>query len=308
METDLSVVIPTFKRKNSLFKLVSCLAMQKDIKLEVLIVDQNPYDFFSSEELLLLQNVKVIKQATPNVSLARNYGFLSSSSKYVLFIDDDLVPEEDFCQRGLNILKQHPQIRCFSPNVYSDLGIEKSIQNAKMLFTGGTVGNNLISISETISAAIFFERSYYFESGGFDPYLFAFAKAAEDQEFFIRMRKKSMTLWYALDLQLFHDENEAGGCEMRSQDYWITRRKCIMSWALRYRVHGSKKGKLSIVEVYKLLRSAILNRLALSKGPVHWFWNLFYLIEALQESGKFYELNKFKYENSEGFLTNHLFY
>ena len=56
-----------------------------------------------------------------------------------------------------------------------------------ILAPGEMITKDIYIISDIISAAIFFIKDSFFRSGGFDYLLFEYAKAAEDQEFFLNM-------------------------------------------------------------------------------------------------------------------------
>ncbi|MBK6479806.1 MAG: glycosyltransferase family 2 protein [Saprospiraceae bacterium] len=48
--TDLTVIIPTFNRKESLFRLLDALRSQQQVTLEIIIIDQNSSSHFSEDE------------------------------------------------------------------------------------------------------------------------------------------------------------------------------------------------------------------------------------------------------------------
>lgn len=290
MSATLSVIIPTFKRLNSLQRVLGLLLNQETIAPEIIVVDQNPPGFFDGATEQLLKRVKHLRLEHPNASTARNTGFRESSSPYILFIDDDLVPETDFCRKALDIFRQYPNIKCFSPLVYSEIGTADAISAArrkKIAYHPTT--NEIFSISDTISAAVFFERSYYEASGGFDEQLFDFAKTAEDQEFFLRMQKKKLVLWYIPGISIFHDEGVPGGCDLRTTGYWETRKKCMRAWAYRYRSHNAVTGKLSIPDLLRLSRSAFLNRAVLSSGLTAVGKQMKLMFEAISDSKRCFE-------------------
>jgi len=295
----LSVVIPTYKRTDSLKKLLDCLGKQEDIDLEIIIVDQNAPDFFTEAFLSKLTKFTYIHQSQPNASLARNNGFKISTAPYVLFIDDDLLPDPDFCIKGVTIFNNYPLVKCFVPMVYTEdekgLWIKKNKKKIKSAYPG----NDLIfSITDNISAAVFFERSYYKLSGGFDPYLFEFAKASEDVELFLRMQQNKLVLWFVSFLEIFHDEKSEGGCEMRTAGYWVSREKNARAMALRLRIHNKASGNLSIANIIQLSRSYIFNKAVLKSGLYTIIKEAKLLTNAIKESKIFYNKHKKYYSNN----------
>jgi GT2 family glycosyltransferase len=167
----------------------------------------------------------------------------------------------------MSVFRDYQSIPCFSPLVYNKEGQQLAVNQ----ITGKTIeflkeDPRIFSITDTISAALFFRREYFVKTGGFDPLLFEFAKTAEDQEFFLRMLIKGLTLYFVPFVEIFHDEEVAGGCELRTADYWLSREKCMKSWAYRHRIHHSPLGFLSARDLFQLSRSGFLNKEVLFSG------------------------------------------
>jgi glycosyltransferase involved in cell wall biosynthesis len=298
----LSIVIPTYKRTHSLERLLDCLLKQDNKDLEIIIVDQNPQGFFTPAFFIKLQQFVYVYQNRPNTSLARNNGFKASTAPYILFLDDDLIPEPYFCSKGISVFNDFPLIRCFVPLVYPENEKEIWISNIKKKIISEYPGNKLIySITDFISAAVFFERTYFGLSGGFDIHLFAFAKASEDVELFLRMQQRKLVLWFVSFLEIFHDETTSGGCEMRTAGYWITRKKNARAMAFRYRIHNKVRGKLSFTNIIQLSQSLIFNKKVLNSGICNMFKEIRLLSNSIKESRVFY--NEYKNLYSKEFVN-----
>lgn len=98
-ETDqpwLSLVLATFGRSDELTVVLDSLVKQTEQAFEIIVVDQNPDDrlipVINSFSGL---NIRHIRQATPNLSLARNRGLSEASGEWVGFPDDDCWYEAD---------------------------------------------------------------------------------------------------------------------------------------------------------------------------------------------------------------------
>ncbi len=280
----LSIVIPTYRRSKKLPQLLESLTTQTHQPHEILIIDQNPEqkapDWFPEFAAKLPLRIEFLVE--PNASSARNLGFKRSSGDVVLFVDDDLVAGSDFCERGMQRLRQFPEtVRCLCPVIL----VDGRITGTEMIdqASAGPVPE-LVKLRNSITAAVFFERQYFQQSGGFDELLFRFARTAEDQELFLRMLRRGMQFWLDRSLFIDHDENVPGGCELRSGDYWRSRERCINSWALRYRIHSEPAGKLTAKDSYYLFRSAFLNRGVLRSGPFAAAKNLMLFIKSIRKS------------------------
>lgn len=266
MSPEISIIIPTWRRQDSLRTLLQALRTQTGVNTEIIVVDQNAAGFLDP----LLQGFPAVKRlvlATPNVSDARNKGFLIATAPVILFVDDDLIPEADFCRRGLEVFRQHSEVNCFSPLVFNAQGRELPLKYATLAKIASLQADPAIFIiRETISACLFFRREYFIQSGGFDPLLFEYAKAAEDQEICLRMRLRGMDLYFVSSLPIFHDENVPGGCDLRSMEYWTFREKCMRSWAYRRMIHHRPPGGLSLGDWLGMAHSGFFNREGLSSG------------------------------------------
>ncbi len=264
MNFRLSVIIPTYKRTESLRRLL-CLLKQQTIEkdIEIIVVDQNEKDYLYKEiGPSILVDVQHIFQAEPNVSSARNSGAKHSNGNILLFLDDDVIIEPDFCEKGILLLNNNKNIKILSPTLLRSDEKAQDVLPKKItsdLFALSLKDKYLHATFFTISACTFYNRDTFLRSGGFDPYLFRFAKTAEDQEFFIRLIKTNFAVYLSKTISAIIDENVAGGCDLRTQDFWITREKCIKAWVYRYRVHNHNFGKLNIQDIAALCRHTFLN-------------------------------------------------
>lgn len=304
MIPQLSVIIPTYKRSDSLEKLIDCLNEQKNVLLEIIIVDQNKAGFFTGSLALKLSKLIHLKQSCPNASLARNTGFKKANAPYILFLDDDLVPDTSFCFNGISVFLKFPLIKSFIPLVFSEEGKKLAYNNSKRKFLKYYPENHeIFSITDSMSAAVFFERTYFFLTGGFDVHLFDFAKTSEDHEFFLRMKRKKMLLWFVPFVEIFHDDKIAGGCELRTSGYWETRKKCIRAMAYRHRIHKSPPGNLSISDLIQLVHSSVLNKKVISSGILNIVKEINLLLDSIKQSRYFFIEHKKQYSTtSVGFI------
>lgn len=300
----LSVIIPTYKRTDSLLRLIRLLQKQTIAgAIEIILIDQNENGFLEREiGISIISGVKRIKQEQPNASAARNAGSRYALGDVLLFLDDDLVPEADFCEAGLNFIKKFSFIECFTPWVRTDSNpSDGHIALSKVI---DKIDNELFVITDTISAALFIRKNSFLKSGGFDPFLFEFAKTAEDQEFFLRLPFKDIKLYYTTQVSVFHDEFQTGGCELRIFDYWVTREKCIKAWIFRYKIHNGRELTLTMLNYFFLMRSVFLNRIGLTSGVQFIFRQIKLFSKSLAETNHYLAGKVDYYRNP--LLINHL--
>ena len=260
-----TVIIPTYKRVDSLVRLIKKLQQQSiSDEVEILVIDQNHKIFLTeSLEKNVLASITLVHQTIPNVSAARNIGAIHSNGKYLLFLDDDVLPEPNFIEDGIHIMATN-NISCLTPVIYNELGVEHEI-NHRVQVTLEDVSPTLKIISENLSAAIFFEKSSFIRTGGFDPLLFDYVKSTEDQEFFLRASARNIPIYFDHTLIIFHAEETKGGCELRMEDEFINREKFIKGWCFRYRAHNGLSLNLRIYQGFKIYRASLFNSSILSK-------------------------------------------
>lgn len=99
----ISVCIATWKRKNMLCEIIELLEHQtmKESDYEIIVVDSNSPDGTSSKikKLMLIYKNIVYIQDAPNILAAkRNIGVKLSRSDIIVFMDDDVYPNNSFLE------------------------------------------------------------------------------------------------------------------------------------------------------------------------------------------------------------------
>jgi GT2 family glycosyltransferase len=115
--TELTIVIPTFRRREPLRRALAALAAQSvdGKRFEAIVVD-DPFEDDSAEVAACIAAaerpfaVRHMHRPTPgNVSAARNAGWRASSSPLVLFLGDDILAERDLVAEHLAWHRRHPE-------------------------------------------------------------------------------------------------------------------------------------------------------------------------------------------------------
>ena len=96
MDLSLSVIIPTYNRKDTLQKCLSALSKQIDVPLfEVIVIDDGSSD--GTGELIkgiqdkYLVSLKYFSQSNNGPASARNLGIRNANGRIILFIGDDII-------------------------------------------------------------------------------------------------------------------------------------------------------------------------------------------------------------------------
>lgn len=111
---EISIIIPTYKRVDSLKKLLKSIEKQTILPQEVIIIA-------SGIENLVLLNLKsnfklpiIIFLSEPSVCKQRNVGIKYATSKYIQLCDDDIELPENYLKKLSNYLLQNPEVNIVS--------------------------------------------------------------------------------------------------------------------------------------------------------------------------------------------------
>lgn len=105
MTAELSVVIPTRNRWPLLKRAVGCALDQRDVVLEVLVVDDGSTDGSAERaEAITDDRVTVLHRPQRGVAEARNWGIEHATAPWVALLDDDDLWAPDKCRLQLQAL------------------------------------------------------------------------------------------------------------------------------------------------------------------------------------------------------------
>ncbi|WP_299426243.1 glycosyltransferase family 2 protein [uncultured Meiothermus sp.] len=112
---DFSVVIPTHNRAELVARTVAAFLAQGDADFELIVVDDGSTDNTTRR----LQQVNdgrlhLVQQENRGLAAARNAGFALARRQYVLFNDDDIIPEPGFLGAHLELHRRFAHIAVVS--------------------------------------------------------------------------------------------------------------------------------------------------------------------------------------------------
>ena len=209
---DLSVIIPTFNRKETLRTCLANLAMQMlpARRWEVIVVDDGSTD--GTEELCRtfpsLYRLKYIRQENAGAGAARRAGVEQASGEYVLFINDDTMAHPSLLTEHLRAQHEHRQdkvavlgdfrypdealgraLTCFlytSPFLFPQVKLEPGLHSDPAYF---------------ITCNLSVRRDVVLAAGSFDPEF----PVAEDTDLGIRLQAAGYRVLYHPTALAFHD-------------------------------------------------------------------------------------------------------
>lgn len=112
MHISLDVVIPSYRLDEKYLKPILNLSAPLEATVTFYLVCDNPNIAPSQELLSCVDNRRVfllINEENKGASYTRNKGFLTGSSEWILFLDDDITIEKKLLQKYIDIIRQKPQ-------------------------------------------------------------------------------------------------------------------------------------------------------------------------------------------------------
>lgn len=178
-----SILIPTYNRPD---KLLSCLESinisrkdHKDIIFEVIVSDDGDLNWLNAEIREKYQSVMWIKGPENGPAANRNNAAKFASGDWLIFLDDDVVPERELLNNYFIAIKEFPAVMAFEGAIHLDSPelFKMDLAECPINLTGGSFW----------SANICIKKELFFKIGCFDE-RFVIA-AQEDQDIFERIKK-----------------------------------------------------------------------------------------------------------------------
>jgi GT2 family glycosyltransferase len=118
-ESLVSVIIPTFNRKDDLLSCLNSLKNSTYPNLETIVVDNASTDGTYDAVKQIFPNVKMVRsEKNLGVTGGRNRGAIESRGDYLLFLDHDMIVDRRMIEELLKTLKTDPKIGVAGPVVY----------------------------------------------------------------------------------------------------------------------------------------------------------------------------------------------
>ncbi len=168
MSVELSVVIPTRNRWPLLRRAIACALAQREVELEVLVVDDGSDDGSAERaEAIGDERVTVVRRAQGGVAAARNFGIELAAAPRVALLDDDDLWAPDKCRIQLDALAATGAEIAYTSQVV----VDDSLRFKRVLeapdpdsLLEGLLGSNSIGTPSSVVA----DRGALIAAGGFD--------------------------------------------------------------------------------------------------------------------------------------------
>ncbi|OWV84765.1 glycosyl transferase family 2 [Rhizobium sp. N122] len=211
---DISVIIPTHNRAAMLRSLLSKLDAQRDgtPAFEVLVVADGCEDDTSTMLSSLPTRFPLRTLTLPGVgpALARNAGSQVASGRLLIFLDDDIVPGENFvrahaaehqCHPGGVVMGPYPPL----PHIAKDRFRLTARAWWTRHFERVSRPGHQFAFTDVLTGNLSLDAELFHAMGGLDP---QFAHAREDFEFGLRLIKKGVPIRFAPEALGYHLEHQ----------------------------------------------------------------------------------------------------
>ena len=183
---NISVVIPTYNRKDLLKRSINSVINQTIKPFEIIVVDDGSLD---GTETMIRRNydlVKFIKQENKGVSAARNSGIKVSNGEWICFLDSDDEWKKDKLEKQINAVNDNPGYHLFHSNeIWVKNGIRIN-QKKKHKKYGGDIFEKCLDMCRISPSSVMIDKTVFDEVGNFNENLVV----CEDYELWLRICDK----------------------------------------------------------------------------------------------------------------------
>lgn len=205
--TGISVVIPTFDRDHILLNTIDSILNLSCPPNEILIIDQTPHHLPEVERGLMAlaqqSRIRWIRLSEPLIPRAMNVGLLKSREAIVLFLDDDIIPEEGLVSGHL-LAHEAYQTRVVAGRIVQPWTLEA--KDGRFLFDSLASG----WITDLMAGNFSIQRDFALDVGGFDE---SFVRAAYrfETEFAERILERGERIRFEPAASILHLKAQKGG-------------------------------------------------------------------------------------------------
>jgi glycosyltransferase involved in cell wall biosynthesis len=220
---NISVIIPTYNRRESLCNALDSVLRQTYMPDEIIVIDDGSSDNTENMMANKYPDVRYIYQPHSGVSSARNNGILNSTNHWIAFLDSDDKWHKNKIKIQSKLLALNPEYKICHCNEIWFKNHKKINQKKKHQKNGGYIFTKCLPLCVISPSSVIIHRDIFKRIGTFDESL----PACEDYDLWLRICSK-YPLLYAKDKLV---EKYGGHPDQLSTKYWGMDRFRIKSLA-----------------------------------------------------------------------------
>ena len=183
---NISVVIPTYNRKELLKRSIDSVINQTIKPSEIIIVDDGSNDGTEAMVKKKYDSLKLIKQKNKGASAARNSGIKASSGEWICFLDSDDEWKNDKLEKQIIAVANNSDYKFFHSNEIWIKNGKRINQKKKHKKYGGDIFKKCLDMCRISPSSVLIDKSIFEEVGFFNENLVV----CEDYELWLRICDK----------------------------------------------------------------------------------------------------------------------
>ncbi len=181
-----SVIIPTFNRRDFLKEALESLFSQTYRDFEIIVVDDGSTDGTGEMIEKEYRNIKYIYQENRGPSAARNRGIKEAAGEYITFLDSDDLWLKNKLEEEINFLEENPKFKiCYTDEIWIRNGKRVNPKKKHNKYSGW-IFKNTLPLCIISPSSVIIHRSLFSDVGLFDEELFV----CEDYDLWLRISAK----------------------------------------------------------------------------------------------------------------------
>lgn len=205
----MAIIIPMYNEERNIARLLNILIPQLESgKHSLIVVDDGSSD--SSFSIVSeYKTIKCLTQKNGGPGKARNYGVRKSHGEYLLFLDADMMPRENFLAECESVLLNNQVenlggigISLVSPEPKSNFetSIRRFFEFTSILTSLNQTSNELVQVEHNPSGAVIYSREAFLSVNGYDESL----RVQEDVDLDFRLTRAGFKHYFNPKLQVVH--------------------------------------------------------------------------------------------------------
>lgn len=211
-----SVVIPSFNGKKSIFRLLDSLKKSSYPNMEVIVVDNGSIDGTLVVGKKKYKWVKWVDAGQKNIGQTGcyNLGFAKANKKnHLLYCDADVVLDKNMITNLVKVLRKNKKIGIVTPmilylsdkNFVNQAGAEVNLTTGRVAVGWGPKENFLKSFEVQNSGTVMLlSRKVVEKIGGVEDWFMCYF----DSDYCLRAKKAGFKTWYTPDAIAYHDQSK----------------------------------------------------------------------------------------------------
>ena len=210
-DISISVIVPTFNRKDMLSRALLSIFSQSHEPFEVIVVDNGSND--NTQEMLRdeFPQVRLLLEPEKGVSRARNKGICEATGEWIAFLDSDDEWQPDKLEVQTREILGSENIISHTDELWYRNGVRVNPKNVHKK-SGGYIFDRCLELCCISPSSVMVKKTLFDEIGYFDEKL----PACEDYDMWLRVCSKYPILFVDKPLTIKH----GGHGDQLSKKYW----------------------------------------------------------------------------------------